>query len=102
MFQQPWLVDIDTNPELAQTTLGQLFEQLSECQKKATNFRENQKKFKVNMARQFFKCVFILQYRYCRYFTCDAGKREEEQNKENTVYSEVKSNDPYSQWVDYR
>lgn len=54
------------------------------------------------MARQFFKCVIILQYRYCRYFTCDAGKREEEQNKEKTVYSEVKSNDPYSQWADYR
>lgn len=54
------------------------------------------------MARQFFKCVIILQYRCCRYFTCDAGKREEEQNKENTVYSEVKSNDPYSQWADYR
>ncbi|KAG8249571.1 hypothetical protein J6590_017555 [Homalodisca vitripennis] len=48
---QSWLVDAETNPELAQTTLSQLFDQLVECQKRAANFRENQKKFKVDVTR---------------------------------------------------
>ncbi|XP_069668946.1 dynein axonemal heavy chain 6 isoform X3 [Periplaneta americana] len=48
---QPWLIDIESNPEEAKVTLDALHDQLAECQKKATEFRNYQKTFRMEVTR---------------------------------------------------
>ncbi|RZF48033.1 hypothetical protein LSTR_LSTR002099 [Laodelphax striatellus] len=48
---QPWLIDINSNPEDAKAALTSLIEQLNECQKSANEYRAHQKAFKVEVTR---------------------------------------------------
>jgi hypothetical protein len=47
LLQQQWLIDIESNPEEAKVTLDALHDQLAECQKKASEYRNYQVTFKV-------------------------------------------------------
>ena len=47
LLQQPWLTDIESNPEEAKLTLDALHDQLASCQKRAEEYRNYQKSFKV-------------------------------------------------------
>uniref|UniRef100_A0A1B6CU24 AAA+ ATPase domain-containing protein n=1 Tax=Clastoptera arizonana TaxID=38151 RepID=A0A1B6CU24_9HEMI len=48
---QPWLIDIESNPEAAKTYLAQLYEQLTQCQEQAAQYKAYQKAFKVEVSR---------------------------------------------------
>jgi len=47
-LQQPWLLDIESNPDICLETLANLNKRLNECATTAEQYRSYQKTFKVN------------------------------------------------------
>ncbi|XP_049813740.1 dynein axonemal heavy chain 6 [Schistocerca nitens] len=48
---QPWLIDVNSNPEEVKLTLNMLSEQLAEFQKKAAEYRGYQRQFKLEITK---------------------------------------------------
>lgn len=48
--QQPWLYDINSNMEEVMAFLDGLYVHLVDCQRKASEFRNYQKQFRVSVA----------------------------------------------------
>jgi hypothetical protein len=61
LLQQPWLVDIKSNPENVKMTLDAFHDQLVVCQKKAEEYRNYQKLFKVRIY-SLTASLIILRY----------------------------------------
>lgn len=70
-FQQPWLIDIDSNSEAAKTTLTQLCDQLAHCQEQAAQFKAYQRAFKVLFCTQIvIKYNILVQHIFSTFNIC--------------------------------